>query len=105
METILEIMHFRVDPDRVGALLAGREEALEALRAEFPGLMAAQLAQVGGDQWVDVVLWESREQAEAAFEKAMSVPGFARWCENVAEAGTCEHATVRHTTAASLACR
>jgi hypothetical protein len=95
MEQALEVVRFRVNPENVVPMLAGREEAIAALSAECPGLISAHLAHLGDDRWIDVLLWETRELAEAAFERAMSIPALTRWFENIAEVGVCEHADVR----------
>lgn len=98
MAQALEVVQFRVDPQKVNSLLAGRDEAIAALRTECPGLISARLAHIEGDRWMDVLVWESRELAEAAFERAPAIPRLARWFENIAEVGTCEHAEVRSMT-------
>ena len=98
MAQALEVVQFRVEPDKVDPLLAGRDEAIAALRTECRGFVSAHLAHIEGDRWIDVLMWESRELAEAAFERAPTIPTLARWFENIAEVGVCEHADVRSMT-------
>lgn len=98
MAQALEVVQFRVNPEKVDSLLAGRDQAIAALRNECPGLVSARLAHVEGDRWIDVLVWESRQLAEAAFERAPTIPILARWFENIAEVGACEHADIRSMT-------
>ena len=67
------------------------EEKLRELRPRFigdveracPGLIAALLARSGQDTYVDIWLWRTREDAEAARNAGPSIDGFVEWNDHV----------------------
>ncbi|HEX2046125.1 MAG TPA: antibiotic biosynthesis monooxygenase [Acidimicrobiales bacterium] len=73
MAEVLEVARFKVKPDDEGRMLAARPAMEAALERECPGFVSLVLTR-DGDTWVDIVRWESREQALAAMEKVMTVP-------------------------------
>lgn len=95
MEQALEVVYFRVKPEDVPALLATRDAALAAVRAGHPAMRSAHLAQLEDGRWIDVVLWDSRDQALAAARQVMEIPEFARWAAHISEVISMEHAVVR----------
>lgn len=97
MSQTVEIVRFRVAPKRIEPFLAGRRAALDAIRASYPGMQSAHLAHLGEEQWIDIVVWDSREQALAAAAGAMALPAFAEWAGHIAEVTSMEHALVRAT--------
>jgi hypothetical protein len=62
-------------------MVAGRPAAVDTLRASAPGLVSATLADLGGGEWLDIMVWESAEQARAAEAIAAATPAFASWGE------------------------
>ncbi len=97
MSQTVEIVRFRVARENIEPFLAGRRGALDAIRASYPGMQSAHLAQLGEDQWIDIVLWDSKTQALAAAAGAMAIPSFAEWASYIAEVASMEHADVRAT--------
>jgi hypothetical protein len=81
MGRTVEIVSFTVAAGKAGSLVAGRPAAIEALRAAAPGLVSASLAELGGGEWLDIMVWETAEQAQAAEALAAATPAFANWGE------------------------
>lgn len=71
MARALELVTFKTDPDRDADMLACRADFVSALRQACPGLIDVRMfrGEQAGD-WIDVVFWESLEQATAAAETA-----------------------------------
>jgi hypothetical protein len=66
------------------------------LRVSAPGLVSATLAELGGDERLDIMVRETPEQARAAQEIAAATPAFARWGEqHVASIGPRYHGAIR----------
>ena len=97
MSSTLEIVRFNVDPSRVEAFLAERSAAIESLRDHSPGLLSTRLARVADDVWVDILEWETREQAVAAAVTAEKLPAVQSWAEHISEFLSFEQADVEHT--------
>lgn len=96
MSPILTIARFNVAPSRQEEFLARRPAAIKALREEAAGFLGARFARVEGGVWVDVLEWESREQAVAAAETIMMSPDVQAWAEHIGgflsfERGDLEH--------------
>jgi hypothetical protein len=92
MEKTVEVVSFKVRAGKASSMVAGRSAAVEALRVSAPGLVSATLAELGGDEWLDIMIWETAEQARAAEDIAAATPAFARWGEeHVASIGTRYH--------------
>ena len=73
MAEVLELDRFKVKVDDEERMLAARPAMEAALERECPGFVSFVLCREG-DTWVDIVRWESREQAVAAMEKVMTLP-------------------------------
>ncbi len=74
MSEALEVSQFTVRSEDERGLLDAWERAITTLAASFPGLVSARLAPLGGEEWTDVLVWESRERAEAAAQGASNIP-------------------------------
>lgn len=96
MSTTLEIVRFNVDPSHVEAFLAGRSAAIEALQSHSSGLLNTRLARVADDVWVDVLEWETREQAAAAAVTAEKLPAVQSWAEHISGFLSFEQANIKH---------
>lgn len=97
MSQTVEIVRFRVAQEHVQHLLAGRRGALAAIRESYPGMRSAHLSQLGEGEWIDIVIWDSKDQALAAAAGAMAIPAFAEWAGYIAEVTSMEHALVMAT--------
>ena len=73
MADVLEVARFKVKVDDEGRMLAARPAMEAALERECPGFVSLVLSREG-DTWVDIVRWESRDQAVAAMDKVMTLP-------------------------------
>jgi heme-degrading monooxygenase HmoA len=90
----MELARFRVREGAERQLLAERPAMVDALRRRFPGCLAAYLTRDDDGGWLDVVLWRSRAEAEAAAHAVESVPECAAWFRHVAESDEVRHVDV-----------
>ncbi|KAA0229241.1 MAG: hypothetical protein AKCLJLPJ_00332 [Fimbriimonadales bacterium] len=74
-----DIVNFKVQAGKADSMLAGRAAAVEALRSRAPGLVSATLVELGNGEYLDIMVWDTMEQAQAAEEIAASTEGFASW--------------------------
>lgn len=96
MTRTMDVVNFKTGKGKTASMLAGRDAAVEALRASAPGLVSATLVDLGGDEWLDIMVWETMEQALAAEEVAAATPGFSDWgVAHVASIGPRYLGTVR----------
>ena len=72
-ETI-EMVRFTVSPGAEEALISERPAMVEAVRAEFPGMLSARLAKLDETTWLELIVWTSREAAQRATEKRTTSP-------------------------------
>ena len=76
------------------ALLRDRPEMIGALKRAFPGALAAWLTREDDGTWLDIILWRSREEAEAAARSIEQVPEARRWFGHIAESRGLRHLDV-----------
>jgi hypothetical protein len=96
MALTLELATFTVRDGEEASLVAERPEMIAALREAFPGLLAAWLAQRDDGGWIDVILWQSREEAEHAAKHVDGVPAAKAWFRHIAESHGLQHVEVAH---------
>src|ERR671937_446765 len=94
MDQVFEFASFTVRNGHEAALLAGRAAMLEALRARFPGVLAAWLTRRDDGSWLDVILWRSRAEAQAAAEQINTVPAATAWFAHIEESRGVQHVAV-----------
>jgi heme-degrading monooxygenase HmoA len=82
---LVELSYFRARPDHVRALAARRAPLLRTLRRRYRGFRSAHLARVGSDEWIDVSLWETRQDAEVAAREVFELEEMADWRAQVHE--------------------
>ena len=82
---VLELACFRAHPKHVDVLIGRGGRLTSALRKRFPGLRKMQVARVGGDRWLQLGYWDSREGAEAAAEGMYDMPEMSDWLAQVDE--------------------
>ncbi|MEV4176021.1 antibiotic biosynthesis monooxygenase [Nonomuraea sp. NPDC049709] len=70
----IELARFRVRQGTQDRLVTERPEMVAALRRQFPGCLAAYLTKGDDGEWLDVVLWRSRAEAQHAAREVNSVP-------------------------------
>ncbi|MBO0771606.1 MAG: antibiotic biosynthesis monooxygenase [Actinobacteria bacterium] len=74
---IIRTTRFKADPARATEVVARRAELISAVRAAFPGLTEARLAQVDEGTWVDMWRWDSAESLATALAGAPALPAAA----------------------------
>ena len=94
MPQVFEFAAFTVREGHEPAVLDERPEMIAALRREFPGLVSSWLTRRDDGSWLDVILWQSREDAEHAAAHAADVPEAAAWFSHISESCGIEHLTV-----------
>jgi heme-degrading monooxygenase HmoA len=77
--TTVELTRFRVLPEKTSELLEARTEMLKDFAADRAGFLNARLVQLPGDEWLDIVEWETAEDFAASREKGGNLPGIARF--------------------------
>jgi len=71
---VMELARFEVEPANDGETARQAERLFAAVREHFPGLLSAARVRLGAGQWVDVVLWRDRAEADAAAAGFGAVP-------------------------------
>ena len=74
MNTTIEIVEFRLGRGNGAAFVAANQPLNDWLRAQ-PGFVSRQLAERDDGSYIDVLVWVSRADAEAAAGKVMAVFG------------------------------
>ncbi|MFI6317207.1 antibiotic biosynthesis monooxygenase family protein [Nonomuraea sp. NPDC050556] len=77
MSSTVELVRFRVEPERVEALLEARTAMVAEFAADRAGFLGARLVRLGGDEWLDIVEWRSPEDFAASRAKGPNLPGVA----------------------------
>lgn len=83
MSEVIELARFTVRAGDEEAFLAKRGPMVDAAKASFPGLKRIELVKLEDGTWVDVVVWESEQDAAYAVETASSIPAVAEWLAHV----------------------
>jgi hypothetical protein len=96
MALTFELATFTVREGEEAALVAERPQMIAALGRAFPGLLGAWLAKRDDGSWVDVILWQSREEAEQAAKDVHGVPAAKAWFGHIAESHGLQHVEVAH---------
>jgi hypothetical protein len=96
MALTFELATFTVRAGEEAAHLAERPQMIAALGRAFPGVLGAWLARRDDGSWIDVILWHSREEAEAAANHVDGVPAAKAWFGHIAESHGLQHVEVAH---------
>jgi hypothetical protein len=96
MIQVFEFAGFTVLDGHERALVDERPAMIAALRRAFPGLVAAWLTQRDDGSWLDVILWQSREEADYSAKHVTEVPQAAAWFAHIGESRGIEHLTVAY---------
>src|ERR671924_1152333 len=94
MTPAFEFATFTVRDADEAALLAERPAMIAALRDAFPGLLAAWLTRRDDGSWLDVILWSTRAEAEAAAEHVADVPEAKAWFRHIAQSHGVQHVDI-----------
>ena len=77
MQHFVEYVRLRVQPGREEEFLQNRPGAIEAIAEKFAGFVGAPVnARVGDHEWIDVWIYATQEEADAANAQAADIPGF-----------------------------
>ena len=77
MQHFVEYVRLRVQQGREEEFLRNRPGAIEAIAEKFAGFVGAPVnARVGDHEWVDVWIYATQEEADAANAQAADIPGF-----------------------------
>lgn len=96
MSLTFELATFTVREGEGASLVAERPKMIAALGRAFPGLLGAWLAKRDDGSWVDVILWQSREEAEHAAKHVDGVSAAKAWFRHIAESHGVQHLEVAH---------
>jgi hypothetical protein len=96
MALTFELATFTVRDGAEASLVAERPQMIAALGRAFPGLLGAWLARRDDGSWIDVILWQSREEAEHAAKDVDGVPAAKAWFRHIAESHGLQHVEVAH---------
>jgi quinol monooxygenase YgiN len=77
--TTVELIRFRVLPEKTEELLAARADMLKDFAADRTGFLSARLVQLPDNEWLDIVEWASPEDFAASRDKGGNLPGIARF--------------------------
>ena len=94
MQPVFELAAFTVRDGAEAEMLAERPAMIDALERAFPGLLAAWLTKRDDGSWLDVILWRTRAEAEAAAEHVYDVPEAKAWFRHIAESHGLQHLEV-----------
>ncbi len=90
----LELARFTVDPAGVDGMLAARPAMVAALRENCPGFRGLYLTRLDERTWLDMVEWDSREDAEAAMRAVVDLPACQEMFRHIEHVVGMEHADV-----------
>lgn len=77
MQHFVEYVRLRVQQGREEEFLRNRPGAIEAIAEKFAGFVGAPVnARVGDHEWIDVWIYATQEEADAANAQAADIPGF-----------------------------
>jgi len=71
---VVRIHHYRVEADRLDALLAQRATLIDGIRRANPGLTETRLTRLEDGSYSDTWRWESAEQMLAAIGASQGFP-------------------------------
>jgi hypothetical protein len=72
-QKVLELVVFKLNEGVTREQLLGTVDAVSTWAREQPGFIARELSyDAEGDRWIDLVWWETMQDAHAAAEQAMS---------------------------------
>jgi hypothetical protein len=94
MKPAFELAAFTVRDGAEAAMLAERQAMIGALSQAFPGLLAAWLTKRDDGSWLDLILWRTRAEAEAAARHVNEVPQAKAWFRHIAESQGLQHVDI-----------
>lgn len=92
MAPAVELARFTVKPGHEEGIVADRPAAIAALDAACPGLRRATLTRLPDGSWLDILVWDSLEQAEQAAAALPQIGGVQPWASHIGAVASFEHA-------------
>jgi len=92
MRTV-ELTRFRVEPAREQDLIEARPRMVADFRADRAGFVDAFLVRLPGNEWLDIVLWETADDFAASRAKGANRPGIAAFFAAIGELVSSEEGT------------
>lgn len=83
MAQVVEIVRVQAKPGSENKLSEVRPRFIGDTKRLHPGVVSATLADGGDGTLVDIWVWNSREECQAALDDGANIPGFVEWGENV----------------------
>jgi heme-degrading monooxygenase HmoA len=71
---VIELVSVKARPGVDEADMLRAADAVMAFLSKANGFIRRELFKAGEDQWVDLIYWNSREEAEAALAQSMDQP-------------------------------
>lgn len=70
----LELVTFQTTPGTSDEVAIAKALKLTPILAAMPGFIDRHFAKSEAEEWIDVVIWDSKENAEAAAKAVMDIP-------------------------------
>jgi hypothetical protein len=96
MALTFELASFAISDGTEADFLAERPGMIAALKRAFPGVLGAWLTRLDDGTWLDVILWQSREEAEEAARRISDLPEARAWFRHISESKGIQHVEVAH---------
>ncbi|HKS47661.1 MAG TPA: hypothetical protein VJT49_21630 [Amycolatopsis sp.] len=84
---VIEFARFAIHEGAEDVFRAERPAMVAAMRRRFPAGLAAFLIREDDGDWLDVVFWRGRAEAEEAARLIDTVPACAAWFKHIADSG------------------
>lgn len=94
MTMTIELARFGIHEGAEAALVSEHQAMMDALRERFPGCLAAYLTRQDDGDWLHVLVWRDRAEAERAAQVMAEIPACAAWLRHIAEPGGLHHAEI-----------
>lgn len=70
----LELVTFQADPSTSDEAIIEKALKLTPILADMPGFINRHFAKGENGEWIDAVIWDSKESAQAAAKAVMDIP-------------------------------
>jgi hypothetical protein len=81
---VVELLRIRVDPPSREAFLSARPRMLRDYAADREGFIGAHLIELGGDDWLDLIIWRNCADLEESRAKGVNLPGIRAYAQSIA---------------------
>ncbi|WP_067130252.1 hypothetical protein [Microtetraspora malaysiensis] len=91
--TTVELARFHVVPEHVERPLAARPAMLADFRAGRPSFPGVRLVRPPGDQWLDIVHWQTPEDFSSSRAEGANLPGIKAFFDAIDHVASAEEGT------------